>query len=199
MNTKLLITTSLAAALFGIASAASASSIYADNGSDSLSPYSRGALPVLVQVNNRGTVTDIAPAYPLKPRFRRLLRQSVDGMVTGPAHDKAGRAIPSQFVMYLTTQTSARADGEYNFSFKYLKAIPVPAGAWYWGHLDGRRLALISQGNGTQMFRPHFRHHWRSVNPVYHSYYPTPSQTAPQPSFQNRRPVRPVQPSRHGH
>ena len=111
----------------------------------SLNGFTPKVLPVLVQVNARGKVTDASPAMKLSPRLARLLRENLDEMISQPAVDKHGRPISSQFVINLALQAVSRAEGEYDARFAYVSASPVPAGSWYWVHIDGHRLALASQ------------------------------------------------------
>lgn len=91
-------------------------------------------VPVLMQVNSHGKITEAAPAVHLSPKFRRLLRKNLNEMITKPAVDKHGQPISSQFVMNLSLQTTARSDGEYDTRFTYVSTSPVPAGSWHWVH-----------------------------------------------------------------
>ncbi|MCX7514713.1 hypothetical protein [Frateuria sp. STR12] len=101
-------------------------------------------LPVLVQVNSHGKVTHVSSAVELTPRYDRLLRQTLDKMITRPANDH-GHPVASQFVINLALQATPRSDGNYDASFAYVSTSPVPAGSWFWVHIDGHRLALRSQ------------------------------------------------------
>lgn len=121
------------------------------NPSMSINRFTPRVLPVLVQVDSHGKVTGVSPAIELAPRYDRLLRQTLDQMITRPANDH-GRAVASQFVINLGLQTSPRADGQYDARFVYVSTSPVPPGSWYWEHIDGHRLALRSQG--SRDFRP---------------------------------------------
>jgi hypothetical protein len=112
----------------------------------SLNPFAPKVLPVLVQVNHLGKVTSVSSAVDLAPRYDRMLRQTLDQLITGPAHDH-GRAVASQFVINLDLQASPRPDGKYDARFVYVSTSPVPAGSWYWTHIDGHRLALQSQSS----------------------------------------------------
>lgn len=114
--------------------------------SQSLNGFTPKVLPVLVQVDSHGKVTGVSPSIELAPRFDRLLRQTVDQLIARPASDH-GRPVASQFVMNLTLRTSLRTDGAYDARFAYLSSVPVPSGSWYWVHVDGHRLALMSQGS----------------------------------------------------
>ena len=170
----LAVTTSLAL----VAGAASADSM-------SLTGFRDRVLPVLVQVDTHGKVTQLSSAIELTPRFDRLLRQTVDEMITGPAMDH-GKPVSSQFVMKLGMQATARADGEYDTRFVYLSSSPVPSGQWVWLKEDGHRLALVRAeeltGRGTR-YRYHdvpaWRDPWIGARPMRQPPPPTPAQTAP--------------------
>ena len=112
----------------------------------SLNQFAHRELPVLVQVDSHGIVTRASPAIELTPRFDRLLRETLGELITRPAMHH-GQPIASQFVMRLGMQTKQRPDGNYDASFVYRSASPVPAGQWAWRLEDGHRLALVSQGS----------------------------------------------------
>ena len=147
--------------------------------SQSINQFPSRVLPVLVQVNSQGRVTAVSPSDDLAPRYARLLRQTLDEMITKPANDH-GRPVASQFVMNLALQTSPRPDGQFDARFVYVSVSPVPAGSWYWEHIDGHRLALRRQGDNPVRFR-HFertpQEFWR----------PEPVQSAP--AMQDVRPA----------
>lgn len=147
--------------------------------SQSINQFPTRVLPVLVQVDSHGKVTDVSPSEELPPRYARLLRQTLDEMITKPANDH-GRPTASQFVMNLALQTSPRPDGQYDARFVYVSVAPVPAGSWYWEHIDGHRLALRRQGDDPMRYR-HFDRTWQPV------WRPEPVQTAP--AMQNVRPA----------
>ncbi|UGB37164.1 hypothetical protein [Frateuria soli] len=115
----------------------------------SLHQFTPKVLPVLVQVDSHGKVTQVSPSIELAPRYERLLRQSLDQMITRPANDH-GRPIASQFVINLGLETTARPDGNYDARFVYVSTSPVPPGSWYWVHVDGHRLALRSRDADTR-------------------------------------------------
>lgn len=170
---KRLSTLVLLGSLIGGASGAMAMS------SQSINQFPNHVLPVLVQVNSQGRVTGVSPSDELPPRYARLLRQTLDEMITRPANNH-GRPVASQFVMNLALQTSPRPDGQYDARFVYVSASPVPAGSWYWEHIDGHRLALRRQGDNPMRFRRFERvpqDFWR----------PEPAQSAP--PMQNARPA----------
>lgn len=101
-------------------------------------------LPVLVQVDNQGKVTQVSPSVELKPSYDKLLRKTLDEMITQPANDH-GQAVASQFVINLGMQAVPRSDGNYEARFVYVSTSPVPTGSWHWVRTDNRRLALMSQ------------------------------------------------------
>lgn len=136
--------------------------------SASLNESRPGVLPVLVQVNAHGKVTGASPAMELSPRLRRLLRANLDEMIRLQATDKHGRPVSSQFIMNLALRTSPRANGQLDAHFAYVSAVPVPAGSWYWVHLDDHRLALARQGSTyLSPRRPPMRELRESAHPGY--------------------------------
>lgn len=116
----------------------------------SLNQFPHRVEPVLLKVDAKGAIDSMSPAYKLTPKLENLLRANLGEMITKPATDKAGKPIPSQFVMNVALLAQKRADGNYNVRFAYVSTAPVPPGSWYWMHLDGDRLALASQD-----MRPH--------------------------------------------
>lgn len=112
----------------------------------SINHFTPRVLPVLVQVDSHGKVTDVSPSVELAPRYDRLLRQTLDQMITRPANVH-GRAVASQFVINLGLEASSRPDGNYDARFVYVSTSPVPPGSWYWVHIDGHRLALRSRND----------------------------------------------------
>lgn len=194
MNMKSLCVTVAAALLLGVAgSATAASSIYAaSTGPESLNQFTPHVLPVLVKVDDQGKVTEVSPAYKLRPKFRRLLRKTLDEMITAPAHQD-GHAIASQFVINMVTKATPRDDGKYDFGFTYVSTQPVPSGSWYWNHIDGHRLALVRQGAFQNQWRSHRIRHHRHYRPrVVHPY--APSRATPSTHARHHESVRP---SRH--
>lgn len=131
-----LITTFLALAM-------GAAPAYADG---ALSGFSQKTVPVLVKVNYRGKVTSISPALELRPDFEKLIRQSIQEMITGPAKYR-GQPISSQLVMFMVPETTARTDGQYDVRFTSVKNQPVPPGMWYWLNDNGHRLALANRSD----------------------------------------------------
>ncbi|WP_017460299.1 hypothetical protein [Dyella ginsengisoli] len=123
--------------------------------SQSLNSFPNHVLPVLVRVDSHGKVTDVSSAVELTPHYERLLRATLDEMITKPASDH-GKPVASQFVIKLGLQAKPRSDGKYDASFFYVGAQPVPAGRWIWQHEDGHRLALVN----SEMIRNQFKHRW---------------------------------------
>lgn len=160
----------LAGLLCATASMASADSI-------SLNSFKPQVLPVLVQVNSAGKVTDASPSVELSVPVMRLLRRNLDELIRGPAIAK-GRPVASQFIMNLRLLSSLREDGKYDAQFAYVSTSPVPAGSWYWVHQDGDRLALANRDS----YRSSQRFHFQDRSPDYPWRRATPS---PRPPVQN--------------
>lgn len=115
--------------------------------SGSLNEFQPQVMPVLVQVNSHGQITDVSPAIELSPKLNRLLRANLDEMINKPATDKNGRPISSQFIINLALQAGPLGNGNFDTHFAYVSTSPVPSGSWYWVHIDGHRLALARQGS----------------------------------------------------
>lgn len=147
----------------------------------SLNQFTPKVLPVLVQVDSHGKVTQVSSSIELSPRYDRLLRQSLDEMITRPANDH-GRPVASQFVINLGLQTTPRPDGNFDAKFVYVSTSPVPAGSWYWVHIDGHRLALRSRNADMRQrfFRQPPNYHWPTPPPRY--YPPVQNATSTPPS-----------------
>jgi hypothetical protein len=160
--------------LFGMLSVA-ASAALASSGS--INEFRPKVMPVLVQVNAHGKVTDASPAMELSPRLRRLLLQNLDEIIVGPATDH-GRPVSSQFVANMALRTTPRTEGSYDAQFVFVSSSPVPSGSWYWVHIDGHRLALASRNSFNRGARIQFnddRRMDRSSNPMNYRSEPTPS------------------------
>lgn len=163
--------------LFGMLSLA-ASAALASSGS--LNEFRPKVMPVLVQVDAHGKVTDASPAMELSPRLRRLLLQNLNEMIVKPATEH-GRPVSSQFVANLALRTTPRTEGSYDAQFVFVSSSPVPSGSWYWVHIDGHRLALASRDSFNRKTRVHFNDN-RGMN---RSWNPANYRSAPTPSIQN--------------
>lgn len=151
----------------------------------SLNEFRPKVMPVLVQVDAHGKVTDASPSTKLSPQLDRLLRQNLAEMVSKPATDRHGRPIASQVIINVALQTSPRVEGDYNASFAYVSTRPVPMGSWYWVHIDGHRLALASRDNrrnrvlfDADHYRPAYRSRpipVRRLPPTRTASHPTPA------------------------
>src|SRR5574337_579407 len=126
--------------------------------SASLNQFKPRVMPVLVQVNSHGKVTGASPAMDLSPKLTRLLRENLDEMINQSATDKHGHPMSSQFVINLALLAIPREEGDYDARFAYVSVSPVPAGSWYWVHIDGHRLALANQRSFNAQQRAWFRH-----------------------------------------
>ena len=109
-------------------------------------------IPVIVKVDNKGVVTDVEPAYEVRPSFKHLLKDTLSKMITKPAM-KEGKPVDSQFVITLAVMTTTGADNKQLTSFKYLTAKPLPSGSWTWTRDSQGHLALTSHtSQGTMNF-----------------------------------------------
>lgn len=131
------------------------------------------ALPVLVRVDSVGKVTLVLPSVQLSPRTDRLLRANLDQMITQPAKYR-GRAVSSQFVIQLALVTEHKGDDTYSAHFEYVTAMPVPAGSWYWVHINGHRLALAEDDGSHRRFL-----HIDQDGPFWREVRPGPVMTSP--------------------
>lgn len=122
-------------------------------------------LPVLVRVNDQGAIGYMSSAYELRPQYERMLRKTLDEMITAPARNKSGQAIASEFIIYVTARTTPRKDGKYDFGFTYVSARPVPFGNWIWGQYDSGRLALLSPdiNNNFDRWGFPYRRYWNDT------------------------------------
>lgn len=132
-------------------------------GPASLNQFRPKVMPVLVQVNSQGKVIEASPAFELTPRLTRLLRANLDEMISHPATDKQGHPVSSQFIINLATQATPLSKGTYSVRFAYVSASPVPAGSWYWVHINGVQLALAPQHSNN----------FRQRTPINPDQYPT--------------------------
>jgi hypothetical protein len=114
--------------------------------SGSLNQFTPRVMPVLVQVNAQGRVTDMSPSMDLTPPLTRLLRSNVDELISGPAIVR-GKPVASQVVLNMALQATPQEQGNYLAQFTYVSSSPVPSGSWYWVHIDGHRLALAERGS----------------------------------------------------
>ena len=176
--------------LFGMLSLA-ASAALASSGS--LNEFRPKVMPVLVQVNAHGKVTDASPAIELSPRLRRLLLQNLNEMIVKPATDH-GRPVSSQFVANLALRTTPRTEGDYDAQFVFVSSSPVPSGSWYWVHIDGHRLALASRNSINRGARIRFNDDRRMDR----SWAPTNYWSAPTPLIQNAPSPAPARVPGHG-
>lgn len=128
----------VASALAALAGTAMASS-------GSLVEFKPQVMPVVVQVNAQGKVTDVLPPQQLPPKLSQLLVRQLDEWVVKPATVK-GHPVASRFIAEVAMRASPRKDGKYEASFVYVKSLPMPfGGAVHWNVIDGGlELALVS-------------------------------------------------------
>lgn len=131
----------IASALAALAGTAMASS-------GSLVQFKPKVMPVVVQVDTQGKVTDIMPSEQLPPGLSRLLREQLDTWIVKPAVVK-GHPVSSRFIAEVAMRANRRKDGKYEASFVYVKSLPMPfGGSVHWNVIDGGlELALVSDDN----------------------------------------------------
>lgn len=125
------------------ATAAVAGSALASSGS--LVDFKPAVMPVVVQVNAQGQVTDILPSEQLTPQWQRLLIKQLDAWIVKPAVWK-GRPVASRFIIEVAVQANPRKDGSYDAQFVYVKSLPLAfGGALHWDIINGGlEVALVS-------------------------------------------------------
>lgn len=148
--------------------------------SASLTEFRPKVMPVLVQVNADGKITNASPSEELSPKINRLLMRNLAEMVSKPATDRHGRPVSSQFIINVALQTSPRAEGNYDANFTYVSSKPVPPGSWYWVHIDGHRLALADRNSINRMQRIPGTDYRQNYRPTYN-----PPRLPPSPPVQN--------------
>lgn len=143
----------LRTSLLACAIAAFAGTAFASSGS--LVYFKPRVMPVVVQVNAQGKVTDILPSEQLRPQTRNLLMKQLDAWIAKPATVK-GKPVASTFIAEVAMRATPRKDGKYDVSFLYVKSLPMPfGGSVYWDNINGGlELALVSDNSATPV------HHW---------------------------------------
>ena len=87
--------------------------------SGSMNDFPLKALPVLVNVDANGKITDASPAMQLPPAVQRILLTNLDEMVTGPAHLEGGKPISSQCIINVYLKATPRPDGKFDAGFAF--------------------------------------------------------------------------------
>ena len=146
---------SFRASLIFCAIAAFAGTAMASSGS--LVEFKPQVMPVLVQVNAHGRVTDVQPSFQLTPWSQKLLTQQLDAWISQPASDN-GHPVSSRFIVEVAMRTTQRKDGKYDASFVYVKSLPAPlGGAMHWNIINGGlEIALVEDGTGRSEWRAPF-------------------------------------------
>lgn len=149
---------SFRASLIFCAIAAFAGTAMASSGS--LVEFKPQVMPVLVQVDARGRVTDVQPSFQLTPWSQKLLTQQLDAWISQPASDN-GHPVSSRFIVEVAMHTIQRKDGKYDASFVYVKSLPAPpGGAMHWNIINGGlEIALVEDGTGRPAWNAPFPTH----------------------------------------
>ncbi|MGH8146578.1 MAG: hypothetical protein ACREPY_09605 [Rhodanobacteraceae bacterium] len=118
--------------------------------SGSLVEFKPEVMPVVVQVNAQGQVTNILPSEQLTPWLRKLLIKQLNAWIVKPATVK-GHAVGSRFIIEVAMRTTPRTDGKYDASFVYVKSLPMPVGgAAHWNVINGGlEFALVPDEAGS--------------------------------------------------
>lgn len=171
---------SLQVGLLGCVVAAFAGTAMASSGS--LVEFTPRVMPVVVQVNAKGRVTDLLPSQQLAPWVREMLAEQIDAWIAGPAMDH-GRPMASRFIMEVAMRVQPRKDGKYDANFVYVKSIPLAyGGALHWDVINGGlELALVADGTGPRANHT-LRHFARiPLHPLRQSQLPRPLPRASAP------------------
>jgi hypothetical protein len=128
----------IACAIAAVAGTASASS-------GSLVEFKPKVMPVVVQVNADGRVTDILPSEQLTPAWQSTLIKQLDAWIVKPATVK-DHPVASRFIIEIAMQAKPRKDGKYDAHFVYVKSLPLAfGGALHWEVINGGvEFALVS-------------------------------------------------------
>jgi hypothetical protein len=147
-------------------------------------------MPVVVQVNAQGHVTDILPSQQMEPWARQMLVKQIDAWIAEPAMNR-GKATASRFIMEVAMRVQPRKDGKYDANFVYVKSMPLAyGGALHWDVINGGlELALVSDGTGSRANHT-LRHFERfPSHPLYQPQSPRPSPHASEPRSAPRAPA----------
>lgn len=143
----------LRASAIACAIAAFAGTAMASSGS--LVEFKPQVMPVVVQVNAEGQVTDILPSEQLTPLWKKMLIKQINAWIVRPAIVK-DHPVASRFIIEVGMRAKPRQDGDYDANFVYVRSLPMPvAGAVHWNIIDGGlELALVSdtEGHPQQVF-----------------------------------------------
>lgn len=150
----------LRASLLACAVAAFAGTAVASSGS--LVEFKPTVMPVVVQVDAQGRVTDILPSEQLTPQMQKMLVKQLDAWIIKPATVK-GHPVGSRFIVEVAMQAKPRKDGDYDANFVYVKSMAMPfGGAVHWNVIDGGlELALVSDMGSHEQQVFDSRDRWR--------------------------------------
>jgi len=166
----------IACAIAGFAGTALASS-------GSLVEFKPQVMPVVVQVDARGKVTDILPSEQLTPRLQQMLVKQIDAWIVKPATVK-GHPVGSRFIVEVAMQAKPRKDGNYDASFVYVKSLAMPfGGAVHWNVINGGlELALVSDMGGHERQVFDTTNHWQGNYQRGHAWQPATREGTPRPA-----------------
>ena len=160
----------LRASLIAFAIAAFAGAAMASSGS--LVNFKPNVMPVVVQVNAQGRVTDILPSLQLAPWERQMLLKQLDAWIVKPAVVK-GHPVASRFIIEVAMQTKPRKDGKYDAGFVYVRSLPLAyGGALHWNVINGGlELALVADAGSSHFARQVFdtTNYWQGTDRSAHA------------------------------
>lgn len=139
----------LRASVIACAIAAFAGTAMASSGS--IVEFKPRVMPVVVQVDARGQVTDVLPSERLTPAWQSMLIKQLNAWIVKPAIVE-DHPVASRFIIEVAMQAKLRKDGKYDANFVYVKSLPMPfGGAVHWNVINGGlELALVSDMAGRQ-------------------------------------------------
>ena len=170
------------ASLLACAVAAVAGTAMASSGS--LVEFKPQVMPVVVQVNAEGQVTDILPSEQLTSLWKKMLIKQINAWIVSPAIVK-DHPVASRFIIEVAMQAKPRPDGDFDANFVYVKSLPMPAaGAVHWNVINGGlELALVSDMGGHQRQVFDTTDHWQRSHRSPHAWQPaTRGGASPRPA-----------------
>ena len=171
----------LRASLIACAIAAFSGTAMASSGS--LVEFKPAVMPVVVQVDAQGQVTDVLPSEQLAPWLQKMLVKQLDAWIIKPATVK-GHPVGSRFIVEVAMQAKPRTDGNYDAQFVYVKSMAMPfAGGVHWNVINGGlELALVSDVGGHERRVFDATDRWQENYQRGHAWQPATREAASRPA-----------------